>query len=150
MFIDYLIFTYWTRKMHLVHRCATCPTIVPCTWQMTQDLYVDVASLTPSSEPLQIGYKHLRLTWRPMRSLACPHSDRENHKFIMWRTRGQPLDHYFWKSKSSFWNLWTSLGLLESPMTSIIDYSTSWKAHYSVHELVWWACHQKIVICTLF
>ncbi len=32
--------------------CPIDPTVVPCTWQMTQDLYVDVASPTPSSEPL--------------------------------------------------------------------------------------------------
>lgn len=102
MFRDCSRSTYWTRKMHPIHLCPTCLIVVPCTWQMTEDLYVGVASLTPSFEPLQMDYKHLQLTWRPMKSLVCPPIHWEHHKFIMWITRGQPLVRYFLKSNSSF------------------------------------------------
>lgn len=76
-------FTYWTRKTHLVRLCPDNRTVIPCTWQMTQDLYADVASLTASSGRLQMFYKHLRLTWRLMRSLVCPHTHWEHHRVIM-------------------------------------------------------------------
>ena len=65
-------------------------------------------------------------------------------------TRGQPLVHCFWGSSSSLWHPWTSSGLLEGPKTCIDYYLSSWQAYLFICELVWWACHQSYVICTLF
>ena len=39
--------------------CLVGPRVAPYTWQVIQDLYADVASFIPSSEPLQMVYKHL-------------------------------------------------------------------------------------------
>ena len=59
-------------------------------------------------------------------------------------TRGQPLVHCFSGSYYSFWHPWTSLGLLEGPMTCIHYYFTSREAYFFIYELVWWVCNQKL------
>ena len=56
-----------------------------------------------------------------------------------------PLSITFWGVYSSLWNFWTLSGLLEGPTTCIYYYLTSWEAYYFISELVWWACHQKLV-----
>ena len=82
--------------------CPVGPTVASYTWQVTQDLYNDVASLTPSFEPLQMIYGHLRSVWRPMRSLVFPHTHWERYMFIIWRTMGQSLVDYFWESYGTY------------------------------------------------
>ena len=63
------------------HRCTTHLESVP--------------RFIPSSEPLQMVYMHLWLIWRPMRSLVCPHTHWEHHRFTVRKIRGHPLVHHF-------------------------------------------------------
>ena len=105
--------------------CPAGPTGAPHTWQVSQDLYNDMVAFIPSFEPLQMIYRHLRLTRRPIRSLMCPYTHWEPRKFIVWRKRGHPIFHHFGGSYSSLWHLWTSSGLLEGPTTCIDYYLTS-------------------------